>query len=87
MTKLFHGRHYVRFTEIKSNLGWKKLHRTNQGFNFLGSSFSNKDNVRAQIKFQRERQSQHLKKNSSRTELLTFTSIAPQLLEQLHETS
>ena len=28
----------------------KKLHRTNQGSNFLGGSFSNRDNKRAQIR-------------------------------------
>ena len=39
----------------------KKL-RTNQGFNFLGSSFSNRDNVRAPIQFRRENQAQNLKR-------------------------
>ena len=31
-----HARPYGRFIEIKSNLKRKKLHRTNQGYNFLG---------------------------------------------------
>ena len=40
----------------------KKLHRKNQGCNFLGGSFTNRDYVRALIKFIRERQPQHLKR-------------------------
>ena len=47
---------YGRFLEIHSNLRRKKLHRTNQGSNFLGGSFSNRDNVRAPIQFRRESQ-------------------------------
>ena len=42
-----------RFIEIQSNLMRKKLHRTNQGSNFLGGIFGNIDNVRAQIQFRR----------------------------------
>ena len=34
----------------------EKLHRTNQGSKFLGGSFSNRDNVRAPMKFIREGQ-------------------------------
>ena len=45
MTTVFHARTYGRFIETQSNLRRKKLHRTNQGSNFLGSSLSNKDNV------------------------------------------
>ena len=41
------------FEEIKTNFRRKKLHATNQGFNFLGDSFSNRDNVRAPIQFRR----------------------------------
>ena len=40
----------------------RNLYRTNQGSNFLEGSFSNKDNVRAPVKFGRESQSQHLKR-------------------------
>ena len=48
--------------EIQSNLRRKKfqgkpqekLHRTNQGCNFLGGSFSNRDIARASIQFRRE---------------------------------
>ena len=43
-------------------LSRKKLHRTNQGSNFLGGSFSNRDNVRAPIQFRRESQPQHAKR-------------------------
>ena len=58
MTTVFHGWLYGRLIEIQSNLRRKKLHRTNQGFNFLGGSFSSKDNVRAPIQFRRESQPQ-----------------------------
>ena len=46
MATLFHARPYDRFTETKSNLE-EKLHRTNQGFNFLGVSFCNRGNEKA----------------------------------------
>ena len=52
----------VRFTDVKSNLRKKKVHRTNQGFNFLRGSFSNRDSVRALIQFSKERPFNHLKK-------------------------
>ena len=38
--------------EIQSNLRRKKLHRTNEGSNFLGGSFSNRDNVRPSIELE-----------------------------------
>ena len=41
MTTVFHTWPYGRF--IQSNLRRKKLHRTNQGSNFLGGSFSNRN--------------------------------------------
>ena len=53
---------YSRFIEIQSNLRRKKLHRINQGSNFLGSSFSNRDNAKAPTQFRRENQQQHLKR-------------------------
>ena len=62
MTIVFHAWPNVRLTEIQSNLRRKKRHRTNQGSNFLGGSFSNRNNVRASIQFGRERQPQHLKR-------------------------
>ena len=46
--------------EIQMNLRRKTFHRTSQGSNFLGVNFSNRDNVRAQIKFRRKNQPQHL---------------------------
>ena len=48
ITTVFHTWPCGRFIEMQSNLRRKKLHRTNQGYNFLGGSFSNRDNVRAQ---------------------------------------
>ena len=62
MTTKFHEKPYGRFIEIQSNLWRKKLHRTNQGSNFLGGSFSNRDNIRASIQFRREGQPQHLQR-------------------------
>ena len=40
----------------------KELHRTNQGSNFLGGSFSNRVNVRAPIQLGRKSQLQHLQR-------------------------
>ena len=56
MATIFHTWPYGRFTDIKSNLKWKKLHRVNQGSYFLGGCFSNRDHLRAIIKFRRESQ-------------------------------
>ena len=55
MTTVFHGRLYGRFIEIKNNFRRKKLHEVNHGSNFLGGSFSNKDNVRVPILFRKEK--------------------------------
>ena len=52
ITTVFHARPYLRR---------RKLHRTNPDSNFLGGTFSNRDNVRAPIQFGRERQPQHSK--------------------------
>ena len=46
-----------RFIEIKYNFWGKKLHRKNQGSNFLRSSFSNRDSVKTLIQLTGERQS------------------------------
>ena len=84
MTTVFHDRIYRDTEELQE----KKLHRTNQGSNFLGSSFSNRDNVRALIQIRRKRQPQHLKSYfSSRTNPSIVTSIAPVLLNWQNETS
>ena len=61
MTTVFHAWVNGRFIEIQSHLRRKKLHRTNQGSNFLGGSFSNRDSVRVPIQFRRESQPHHLK--------------------------
>ena len=63
ITRVFQARPYGRIIEIKSNLSRKKLHRTNQGSNFLEGCFSNRDNVRDPIQFRRERQPQYLKRS------------------------
>ena len=51
-----------RFIKIKRNVMRKKIHRTNQGSNFLGDNFCNGDNVTAPIQFRREWQSHHIKR-------------------------
>ena len=62
MTTVFHNWLYGRCIETQSNFKRQKLHRTNQGSDFFGGSFSNRDNVRASIQFRRESQPQHLKR-------------------------
>ena len=61
-TTVFQVRPYGRFIETQSNFRRKKLHRTNQGSNSLGGSFSKNDNVRTPIQFRRERQPQDRKR-------------------------
>ena len=61
MTTVLHTQPYCRFIGIQTNLRRKRLHRTNQGSNFLKGSFSNRDNARVTIQFRRESQPQHLK--------------------------
>ena len=51
MAMVFHPRLYGKFIELKANLRKKKLLRTNQGFNFIGDSFSNGGNVRGSTQF------------------------------------
>ena len=51
VTTVFHAWPYGRFITIQSNPRRKKLHGMTQGSNFLGGSFSNRDNVRALIQF------------------------------------
>ena len=88
MKTVFHAWWDGRFIEIQSNLRRKKLHRTNQGSNFLGGKFSNKDNVRVPIQFRRESQFQHLKDEfSSRRDSSILISIAPVLFDQSNKTS
>ena len=57
----------------KSSLRRKKLHGTNQGSDFLGDDFSNRDNLRALVQFRRESQPTILKDDfSSRTDPSNF---------------
>ena len=62
MTTVFHTWVCGGFIEIQSNLRKKKLHRMNSGSNFLGGSFSNRDDVRNPIEFRREGHPQHLQR-------------------------
>ena len=62
MTTVFHAWPYGRFIEIKNNLRIKKLQRKNKGSNFLGGTFSTRDNVRISIQFRTESQPKHLKR-------------------------
>ena len=62
MPTVFYTWPYGRFIEIQNNLRRKKLHRTNQGSNFLVDNFSNRDNIRATTHFRREGQPQDLKR-------------------------
>ena len=61
-----------------------KIHRTNQGLNFLGGSFSNRDDLGgALIQIEGESHPQHFKNDfSSKTDPSIFTSIAPVLLDR-----
>ena len=68
MATVYHASMYGRDIEIKINLKRLKPHRTNQGSNFLGGSFSSRDNVRAPVQFRRERADSDI-----------FTSIFPAL--------
>ena len=83
MTTVFHAWPNGRFTEIQYKLRRKKLHRTDQGFDFLRSSFSNRYNLRAPLQFRRESQPYHLK----RTHPPVFTSTASVLLDRSNEAS
>ena len=88
MATVFHTRPYGRFIDIQNSLSREKLHRANQGSNFLGSSFSNRDNVRAPIQFRKEDNPSNLKDYFClRTDPSIFKSIAPVLLELSNETS
>ena len=61
MTAVFHAWPYGKFIEIQSQFRRKKLHKTNQGANFLGLSLRNRDNIRAPIQIRREIQPKLLK--------------------------
>ena len=61
MTTVFHARPYGGFIEIKSHLRKKTLYKINQDSNFL-STYLQKRQCENPIKFEREKQSQHLKR-------------------------
>ena len=82
MTTVFHAWLYGGSIETQSNFRRKKLHRMNKDLNFLGGSFSNRDNVRAPIQFIRERQPKR-----PRTDPSSFTSITLVLLDWSNEKS
>ena len=85
---VFHAWMYGRFIKIQSYFRRKKLHRKNQGSNFLEGSFTNRDNVRDPIQFRIESQPQHFKRYfPSRTDPSIFTSIAPVLLDYSNKTT
>ena len=59
----------------------------NKGSNFIGGSFSNRENVRAQIQFRRRVNPNIVKDDfSSRTDQSIFISIAPMFLDWSTET-
>ena len=65
----------------------KKFHRTNQGSNFLGGSFSNRDNVRAPSNLEEKVSPSILKYDfSSKTDPYIFTSITPVLFDWSNKT-
>ena len=90
MMIVFHARLYSGLIGIQSNLRRKKLHRTNQGFNFLGHTFSNREYLifHPQSNLEAKVNSSILKDDFSlRTDPFIFTSIASVFLDQSHKTS
>ena len=68
-----HSRTDGRFLEIKCSLNKKKSHRTNQGFNFFGGSFSNGVHVKTSIQLEEKKNANILKADfSSRIELFKW---------------
>ena len=78
MTTVLYACPYSIYIEIQNNLRREKLHSTNQGSKFLGSSFSNKDNIRPQSNLE-EKVNPNIFKDefSSQTDPSIFTAIAP----------
>ena len=58
---LLHARPYGKFIDTQQPQE-RETSETNQGYNFLGGSFSNRDNITTPIQFRREKQSQYLKR-------------------------
>ena len=89
MTKIFNARLYDRFVEmqiqVQSSFKRKKLHRTNQGSNYLRGSFSNRDVAAPNLE---DKDNPSLLKNyfSSKTDPSITISLAQVLLDQSNET-
>ena len=62
MTIVFRALPYGNFIKIKSNHREEKLPSMNQGTDFLGDRFSERDIVRVSIQLRRQRQSHHFKR-------------------------
>ena len=62
MLTLCHAKSYDRFIEIMRNLRRAKLHKMNQGSNFLRDNLPNRENIRIPTKFRIKRLFQHLKR-------------------------
>ena len=87
MTTVFHAWLYGRFIEIQSNLRRKKLHKTNQGSNFLKALLATEIMKQPQSSLEEKVNPSIVKDNfSSRTAPYIFTSIASVLLDQSDET-
>ena len=84
---LFQARPYGRFTEIQNDLRIKKLHRLNQGSDFLGHSFSEKKYISELQSNLEETVSPSINDDFSSVDSTIFTSIAPELSDQLDETN
>ena len=88
VTTVFHWWSHGRFVEMQINHRRKKLHRTNQGSNFLKDSFSNKIMYEPQYNLEEKVNPSILKDEfSSVTDPLFFMSTEPVLLDWLNETS
>ena len=87
MTTVFHAWSPGRLVKMQSNLRRMKLHRTNQGSNFLGGSFINRDNARAQSNLEEKVNSRILIKDyfSSRTDPSNLTSKLVEFLQNWNQ--
>ena len=80
MTTGFRPGSYGIFIEIQNNLRRNKFHRTNKDSNFLGGSFSNRDNEELQSNLEEKDNPSIFEDDfSSRKDPSIFTSIAPAL--------
>ena len=49
MTTVLLARLNGKFVEVKRKITRKEVHRTKQSFNYIGSSFNNRENARSPI--------------------------------------